>query len=385
MTRSYQIAVYYFPNYHPDPRNARVHGPGWTEWELVRRALPRFPEHRQPNLPLWGFEDESVPEVMARKIEAAASHGIDAFIFDWYWYNDGPFLESGLEQGFLGAPNRVLLKFAIMWANHDWLDIHPARLRECQDGSHSLLYPGMITRATFETVVHTVIDRYFKHPCYWTIQGAPYFSIYDLPALVRSLGGFEATREALSWFRSETKAAGFPDLHLNQVFWSQGILPGEEAVRDPAEMLEGLGFDSLTSYVWIHHVPLNDFPTMDYARACQAYLSYWQKIETVTRLPYFPNATMGWDSSPRTLQTDAFTNAGYPFTPCLVNNPPAAFKRALRTIKKRMDQRPSSTPRILTVNSWNEWTEGSYLEPDETHGMGYLEAIRDVFGTINSD
>ncbi|MBI5820822.1 MAG: glycoside hydrolase family 99-like domain-containing protein, partial [Verrucomicrobia bacterium] len=27
----------------------------------------------------------------------------------------------------------------------------------------------------------------------------------------------------------------------------------------------------------------------------------------------------------------------------------------------------------------NEWTEGSYLEPDTVHGLKYLEAVRDVF------
>lgn len=32
-----------------------------------------------------------------------------------------------------------------------------------------------------------------------------------------------------------------------------------------------------------------------------------------------------------------------------------------------------------TVDTWNEWTEGSYLEPDTVSGMGYLEAIKRVF------
>ena len=147
---------------------------------------------------------------MARKIDAAASHGIDAFIFDWYRYNDGQYLERGLNEGFLGAPNNDRLKFALMWANHDWYDIHPAKLRECQTNTSPLLYPGMISRATFETAALEVIERYFSHPSYWKINGAPYFSIYDLSAIIRSLDGFDGMRDAMAWFRNKTKAAGFP-------------------------------------------------------------------------------------------------------------------------------------------------------------------------------
>lgn len=55
MSSEYTIACYYFPNYHVDPRNEAVHGPGWSEWELVKRAEPRYPGHRQPRVPLWGY------------------------------------------------------------------------------------------------------------------------------------------------------------------------------------------------------------------------------------------------------------------------------------------------------------------------------------------
>ena len=30
------VMAFYFPNWHPDPRNEQVHGRGWTEWEVVR-------------------------------------------------------------------------------------------------------------------------------------------------------------------------------------------------------------------------------------------------------------------------------------------------------------------------------------------------------------
>jgi hypothetical protein len=377
MVEPVQIAAYYFSSYHIDPHNELVHGPGWCEWELVKRAEPRFLGHRQPRVPVWGYEDESDPAVMAKKIDAAADHGLSTFLFDWYWYDSGPYLERGLEKGFLGAPNNGRLKFAIMWANHDWNDIHPIRLDECLKGQYRLLFPGAITPLTFDSAVDHIIECYFKHPSYWKIEGAPYFSFYDLPSLVRSFGDVKATARALVDFRRKTVAAGFPDLHLNQVLWNSGVLPGEKALRDPNQLLKELGFDSFTSYVWIHHVPMDTFPEYDYRLAFQKYMQYWEKAEAEIALPYYPNATMGWDSSPRTTQSDKFLNAGYPFTPCLNNNSPELFKEALKAIKDRIDQ--GGGPRILTLNAWNEWTESSYLEPDTLHGMSYLEAIRDIF------
>ena len=34
---------------------------------------------------------------------------------------------------------------------------------------------------------------------------------------------------------------------------------------------------------------------------------------------------------------------------------------------------------LVTINSWNEWTETSYLQPDDLYGYGYLEAVKKVF------
>jgi len=374
------VAVYYFPNYHADARNERLHGPGWTEWELVKRAEPRFMDHDQPKIPVWGYGDEADPQVMARNIDAAANHGVDSFIFDWYWYNDGPFLQRALEDGFLNAPNNDRLKFSLMWANHDWLDIHPAKICSVNaEKSAKLLHPGTVTPEAFEALVDHCVNTYFKHPSYKLIDGCPYFSVYELTKLLASFGGMEATREMLDHFRAEVKKAGFPDLHLNAIVWNNPILPGEQTAANPYELILKLGFDSVTSYTWIHHATLSKFQTTGFHDMEEQYFQYWEKAQAECPVPYYPNLTMGWDPSPRTVQSDRYLPRGYPFTSVIEGNTPEAFKQSAARIKARMDELNLPNA-FMTINAWNEWTEGSYLEPDTSNGMEYLEAIRDVFG-----
>jgi len=368
------VASYYFGNYHPgDPRNEKTKGPGWSEWELVKAAKPRFPGHHQPNVPLWGYTDESDPKVMAQKIGAAADHGIDAFIFDWYYYDDGPYLDSPIDRGFLKARNNRRLKFAFMWANHDWFDIQPYHRGTPQ----KLMYPGRVSPETFEKVGDHLIKDYFRRPNYWKIDGKPYFSFYELTKLMDNFGSVAATRAALDRFRAKAVAAGLPGLHLNAVVWGQPILPGEHKPADTVKLIKDLGFDSVTSYVWIHHVGLPEKQT-DYNYVRDAYFRYWDSVKDEFGVPYFPNVTMGWDPSPRAAQDDAFDNVGYPFMNTIGGNTPERFREALELTKQRLLSQKNG-PRILNINCWNEWTEGSYLEPDTVHGMGYLDAIKSVF------
>jgi len=313
--------------------------------------------------------------VMEQKIAAAAGHGLDYWIFDWYWYDDGPFIDRCLEEGYLKARNNRRLKFCCMWANHDWIDIHPAKL----GAPPTLHHRGAVTPQTWERITKHVIGRYFTHPSHFTIDGSPYFSFYDLQKLVESFGSLRKTRAALDGFRARTMRAGFPGLHLNAVVWGQTILPGEKAPVDSVGLVKALGFDSVTSYVWIHHVGLPAFPTNPYAKVRDAYLDYWDGAKDRFGVPYFPNVTMGWDSSPRTIQSDAWVPRGaYPYGNMIRGNTPHAFRNALQITRRRLDRQGG--PRILNINAWNEWTEGSYLEPDTVSGMKYLEAIRSAFG-----
>ena len=65
--------------------------------------------------PLWGYVNEADPAVMSMEIEQATRHGVNVFIFDWYWYDGRPFMETTLDNGFLKAGNVDKMRFYLMW------------------------------------------------------------------------------------------------------------------------------------------------------------------------------------------------------------------------------------------------------------------------------
>lgn len=368
MAAEYDVAAFFWPAYHPSERWNEI--AGWKEnigeWEIVKNCKPRFDGHEQPNVPKWGYEDESDPRVMEKKIDAAADHGVNVFIFDWYWYDNKPFQEDALNHGFLKAKNNERMKFYLMWANHDagslW-NIEKSHL------PNKVVWPGKVDRPTFDTIVDRVIERYMKHPTYYKIDGKPVFSIYELGTLIKGLGGVEQTKAALDSFREKVKAAGFPGLHVQAILWSNiptsaALVPGDRS-NTQANTLEVLGFDSLTNYQWVHYVHAKG-NFRDWGKQA---ITKWPLWAEDFKVPFFPHVSIGWDTNPRFKNFQQNT---------IVNRSPKAFAEFLRHAKSHVDAHKLQ-PRLITINSWNEWCEGSYLEPDERYGMGFLEAVKTVF------
>ncbi|WP_423128725.1 glycosyltransferase WbsX family protein [Gaoshiqia sp. Z1-71] len=356
----YTVAAFYWPAYHYEPKAEFLFPDKKGEWEIIYNAVSKEDGHRQPKVPLWGYVDEADPKVMDRKIETAVNYGVDVFIFDWYWYRGEPFLEDCVDKGFLGANNNRM-KFYLMWANHDattyWDVDNP--------GIDSVIWAGEVDREQFNVVVDRVIEKYFKNPLYYKIDGEPVFCIYELNTLIDGLGGAGQTKEALDHFRKKTIEAGFPGLHLQGILWSAlpssitGV-PGDR-IESQDQVLSYLGFNSLTNYCWAH---LQN-PDGDYEQWADASTAMWPDFLKDFSIPCFPNVTISWDANPRFL-----FKAGY-----ISNSTPEKFGRYVQKAKDFVDQHHYTT-KLITINAWNEWSEGSYLEPDTTWNYGYLEALK---------
>ena len=96
----------------------------------------------------------------------------------------------------------------------------------------------------------------------------------------------------------------------------------------------------------------------------------WQqilKIEREAGLPTFPGAFVDWDNTARYVKrARIFKGAS-----------PERFAHWFEKLVEVTGTRPP-TERVIFLNAWNEWAEGTYLEPDERHGYKYIEAVRDA-------
>jgi hypothetical protein len=96
----------------------------------------------------------------------------------------------------------------------------------------------------------------------------------------------------------------------------------------------------------------------------------WNTFKDDFSMTYYPNLTISWDANPR-----------FPFKTGYINNStPEKFEKYLLKAKEYIDSN-NIEPKIITINAWNEWSEGSYLEPDTIWKYGYLDAVKKVFGS----
>jgi len=345
MAKSYDVAAYIWPSYTGREPRSHIFWPrGIGEWETVEKRM-----HQKP---LWGMRDEADPAVMEHQIAQAVQHGVNTFIYDWYWYDNRPFLEMCLNDGFLGAPNNGQMKFYIMWANHTATTLWDLRTSHAD----TPIWDGAVSFDVFKNIARRWMEQYFCRENYYRIDGKPVLSIFQPGNLLRGMGEEEGTARAFDWLRNEMVKAGLGGLHLQLIkFGGEGIFP----------LARAIGADSITHYQTACYTPAG----RDYAEWLPAMQAEFELLDR-HGITYFPHVSVGWGSQPRFLK---------PKNDDMTGCTPENIKKALLLAKNYIDTH-ALTPPLVTLNSWNEWTETSYLQPDDVNGYGYLEAVRDVFG-----
>ncbi len=333
-------------DYVPEPTPVRgqfevgaYYYPGWKSagsWQY----LQDFPERK----PVLGWYREGEPEVADWHIKWAVEHGITFFAYDWYWSQGNRSAEHALHDGYFKARYRHLLKFCLLWANHN--------------------PPNSSSHEDCIAVTRYWIENYFRRPEHLTVAGKPAVIIYSPERLTEDLGSANVKR-ALDAMREECRRAGFKGLYLTACAGDAGI----------AQTAAAEGYDAITAYTWPFSGMAGDELLAPFETLVPAYRRKWENLLTQSPIPQMPLLVCGgWDSRP--WHGDHWL--------VRFGRTPELFKRHLLDAKQFLETAmpQSQSPKMILVEAWNEWAEGSYIEPHQQFGFGYLDAIRDVFTEV---
>lgn len=336
--------AFYLPQFHPVPENNIWWGEGFTEWTNVARAKPLFAGHNQPRLPRdLGFYDLRAPEVQEKQVSLARLYNISAFCFYYYWFSGRKILERPLET-FIGNKN-INFPFCICWANEPWSrKWDGSEVDVLIDQNHDL-----------ETDDRFITDTLpiLKNKNYLTHDSKKILLIYR-PNLIPNCAAMIdrwraiAIKERIQLYVLGCETFGFDTPEL---YGLDGTVefPPHNVVIPPVE--------DTVFYQKENGANIHDYEDL-VVSSIYAQQPPYKKYRGVIA---------GWDNTPRR------PNGG---GTVLVNSSPLAYEGYLRAICAQTRANIPGDDRFVFINAWNEWAEGTVLEPDLIHGHAYLEATK---------
>lgn len=372
------IGVYYFPAWTPAKTGTGSSG----DW---KRIAP-YPERK----PLLGWYDDSDVNVVNTQLGWMKEYGIDFVIFDWYWQNRKTKLEEALN-AYLKATNRKNVSYALLWANHDGAPV------DLED---------------WDSLVDNWITR-FKNPEYLKVDGKPVVIVFSGEGLTNRIKEIYKHDDGSALSRAELfeKTAGLLDMARKRAKDNglQGIyfVAHVEATNYWVnEFSKKIRFDAITSYNFHRGREIDeklDSKNVDpansrsFAELDAGYQKQWKSILSYTDAtrPYFVPMISGWDKRPwggsTRAKKDANGNTLMDENGKTIEEPdpehdnststPQEFRRHLYAGYKTITQNLEKTKGIGVICCWNEFGEGSIIEPTKRYGFQYIQGVKGIFGS----
>ena len=343
--------AFYLPQYHPFPENDEWWGKGFTEWVNVRSGEPRFEGHYQPREPHpdFGYYSLLDPEILRKQARLARRHGIYGFVFYYYWFSGKRLMEKPVD--LLLQHPEIELPFCLCWANENWTRAWDGKQKDVLiSQEYSLEDDQRFIRD---------MKPYLDDPRYIRIGGKPLIVVYN-PGQIP-----DCHRSFATW-REKARELGLGEILIwtcetaNNTAESLKILDCIDGIIEfpphnmwlDAVAVKGLDLKGKSAFIY-HYGKLVD------------YLLSRMKEEQPGTVPYHHGVMLGWDNAARR-KDGWFTYCGFSLK---------ALYRWMLAVRKKTVQDFAPEERFCFINAWNEWGEGTYLEPDRKYGYACINTV----------
>lgn len=329
-----QLGVFYFPGWKEGALGLAFPRP----WEPIKR----FPERE----PLLGWYDEGQVAVMEQQLTWMAEHALDFVVFDWYWGGGRPVLDHAIK-AYRASQAKAKVKYTVMWANHAE---QPAPASD------------------IVAMVEYLVRHHLTKPEYLKVDGKPLLFIQEPGKMASSAAAAGMSHRQLSeLFQRAARAAGLPGLML--------VGGANGGVNGVTQNGKAWGYSAYFIYTYaagVNGTRGQARVAHSYAEFDENYREHWAWFMKNADLPYVLPMSSGFDRRPWGGSADPKHD--------LSSSTLEQFTRHLTAGRDLIRREPAKTLGMGVICCWNEFGEGSYIEPTKGQGMSYLRAVKSVFG-----
>ncbi|MFI3634224.1 glycoside hydrolase family 99-like domain-containing protein [Streptococcus parauberis] len=357
-----EVYALFLPQFHQIPENDLWWGEGFTEWNNVKKAKPLFASHNQPQVPRDGYYDLSKVETLKQQERLLKENNISGFCF-YHYYSEGQLLLEKPSQNLLNNKD-IDINFFFSWANHDWR-------RTWYSFNNELLFEQKYGSDKEINAHYDYVRNFFLDSRYKKIENKPVFIIYrsDL------VDDFEKMKKI---WNMRAIQDGFDGILLISTITGRGIdknshaFDGYFAFEPDAILSEQLPkFSRRYQNLKAKLVPRIN--KVSNKKILRQKFTYHSLINISVNNPinyqgkqYIQGAFARWDNTPR-----------HSYNGRIITS--ASKSEFIRYLKEKINNSDKNALPIIIINSWNEWSEGSNIEPNSIEGDIYLKAVKEAF------
>jgi hypothetical protein len=349
-----KLIAFYLPQFHAIPENDTWWGNGFTEWTNIKKAKPLFREHYQPRIPLdknyYNLLDESV---IKKQFLMAKEYGLYGFCFYHYWFNGTLLLERPIER-VINSDYKI--PYCLCWANEPWT--------RSWDGNSNEILISQCYGGEKEWEKHfNYLKNFFCDKYYIKKENKPVLILYRT-------NNIQNCDEMILYWDKKCKRSGFSGIYIieeKNTFQNKTVCKGSNAVLE-FEPMYTLKFgrtcrqrvsDKIRKHV-MNKKNTNQLLVYKYDEIWKNIIR--RKHEKSIKKQYY-GAFVDWDNTPRKGKNGLV----------MLGGTPQKFSKYMSRLIKKAKHNKSE---MIFINAWNEWAEGTYLEPDEKNKYAYLKAIK---------
>lgn len=365
-----KLIAFYLPQFHQVKENDEWWGEGFTDWESARKAKPLYCGHYQPREPLHNnYYNLLNKESMVWQAKIAKKTGIYGFCMYHYWFGDNKqILEKPAEN--LLKWKDIDINYCFSWANESWITSWSnipgnawtdSSIQKKGENSKGILLEQKYGKEKEWEKHFMYLLPFFKDDRYIKKDGKPIFVIY-MPDKIPQI------KQMINYWNDLAKMNNIPGIYVIGTCYLSKPKRGLDA-RLLFEPGYSIYCDKYKKSIVEHILCAMKNILRKRNIAIPTFMSYkaiWKKI--VSRKienRVYPGCFVGYDASPRKGNSADIIYGGKP----------REFKKYFSRLYSECKKAKSE---FLFITAWNEWGEGSYLEPDKKYGYSYLKIIRDI-------